>query len=247
MDREHLEYLKVYQFDSKIRLGINSDGGYVIADLSGGYDCYVSAGVGREESFTREFLKKYSVNEFDTFGIDSSIESYPIEYTNNICFLKKNISDKNDSSNTNLSGIINKYCDIFLKMDIEGGEYGWIQWISEKDLQKFKQITIEVHGINNDSWGCSYEIKKECLRKLTKTHILVHAHGNNARYMTNYIPNVMELTYIRKNEVNGVLPLNTTKMPIENIDFPNNMNRPDHLLNFKPFTNNEISASLKQI
>ena len=202
MDREHLEYLKVYQFDSKIRLGINSDGGYVIADLSGGYDCYVSAGVGREESFTREFLKKYSVNEFDTFGIDSSIESYPIEYTNNICFLKKNISDKNDSSNTNLSGIINKYCDIFLKMDIEGGEYGWIQWI---------------------------------------------AHGNNARYMTNYIPNVMELTYIRKNEVNGVLPLNTTKMPIENIDFPNNMNRPDHLLNFKPFTNNEISASLKQI
>jgi hypothetical protein len=126
MNQEHLEFMKVYQIDKKIRLGIKQDGGYVIADLSGGYDCYISAGVGREESFSKEFIEKYGMHEFNSFGIDSSIEAYPIEYTNNISFIKKNISNINDSSNTNLRYLTTIYKNIFLKIDIEGGEYGWI-------------------------------------------------------------------------------------------------------------------------
>lgn len=240
MNQDHLEYLKVYHFDKKIRLGIETDGGYVIADLSGGYDCYVSAGVGREESFSRDFIKKYHMNEFNSFGIDSSIEGYPIEYTNNISFIKKNISSTNDNANTNLNYLMEIYKNIFLKMDIEGGEYGWISSISQEHLKSFKQITIEVHGINNDSWGVSYSVKSNCLKKLANTHYLVHAHGNNARGTTNYIPNVLELTYVRKDEFTDIPLLNTTLLPDNTVDFPNNVNRPDHLLGMKPFTNNNI-------
>jgi len=41
----NLELLRVYHFDKKIRCGLNSDGGYVIAELDGDYDCYISAGI----------------------------------------------------------------------------------------------------------------------------------------------------------------------------------------------------------
>ena len=237
MNDEHLEYLKVYEIDKKVRLGIERDGGYVIAELSGGYDCYISGGVGREESFSKAFIEKYGMHEFNSFGIDSSIEGYPIEYTNSISFIKKNISGMNDAANTNLKYLTTKYKDIFLKMDIEGGEYGWISAMTEEDLRHFRQITIEVRGINNDSWGTPYKVKSACLNHLASTHYLVHAHGNNARGTTNYIPNVFELTYVRKDEFTEAPPLNTKPLPDTSVDFPNNVNRPDHPLGMKPFTN----------
>jgi len=237
MELSHLQYMSVYQFDKKIRLGIERDGGYVIADLSGAYDCYISAGVGREDSFSKAFIEKYGMHEFNSFGIDSSIEGYPIEYTNSISFIKKNVSGVNNSANTNLKYLTSIYKDIFLKMDIEGGEYGWISSMNENELSCFRQITIEVHGINNDSWGTPYIVKSNCLKKLASTHYLVHAHGNNARGATNYIPNVFELTYIRKNEFSTSPMLNTVPLPDTRVDFPNNVNRPDHPLGMKPFTN----------
>ena len=55
--------------------------------------------------------------------------------------------------------MINKYNDIFLKIDIEGGEYPWLLTIDELQLTKFKQIIIEFHGITNDGWKCKYEDK----------------------------------------------------------------------------------------
>jgi len=237
MNTAHLDFLKVYEFSNKIRLGINSDGGYVIADLSGGYDCYISGGVGREESFTKEFVEKYKMHEFNSFGIDSTIEAYPIEYTNNISYIKKNISGVNDTSNTNLVYLTEKYHNIFLKIDIESGEYYWLPAMTEKNLSSFKQIVIEVHGVNNDSWGVPYSVKTECFKKLANTHYLVHAHGNNARGMTNYIPNTLELTYVRKDYFHSPPGLNTVVLPIPGLDYPNNLNRADHLLNMKPFTN----------
>ena len=58
MKQEHLEHLKVYTFDKKLRLGIERDGGYVVADLSGGYDCYISCGVGRFKKRKRNERRK---------------------------------------------------------------------------------------------------------------------------------------------------------------------------------------------
>jgi hypothetical protein len=54
-----LELLRVYKFDNKIRCGVNKDGGYVIGDINdeSGYDCYISAGVNNEESFSKDFIK----------------------------------------------------------------------------------------------------------------------------------------------------------------------------------------------
>ena len=41
MSTEHLQYLTTYEHNNKFRLGNKGDGGYVIANLSGNYDCYI--------------------------------------------------------------------------------------------------------------------------------------------------------------------------------------------------------------
>ena len=124
------------------------------------------------------FIKKYQMNYANSYAFDGTINEYPYQYTRDISFIKKNIAAYNDECNTNLMELINKYDNIFLKMDIEGGEYRWILSMGEKELNKFAQIVIEFHGITNDEWGCKKEDKIQCLNKLVKTHYLIHAHGN---------------------------------------------------------------------
>ena len=237
----NLELLQVYNFNKKIRCGSNSDGGYVLAELDGEYDCYISAGISDEESFSRDFINKYNMNEYNSFGFDGTILNYPYNYTNKISFIKKNINYFNDDNNSNLFYLINKYNNIFLKMDIEGGEYPWLLQIDETQLNKFKQIVIEFHGITNNDWGCNYNDKVKCLTKLAKTHYIVHAHGNNYGLVVNNIPDVIELTYINKNYFNSIPELNMQSFPIANLDFSNNINLNDINLNFYPFVNTNIS------
>jgi hypothetical protein len=236
----NLKYLETFNFDKKLRLGAEYDGGYVIAELDN-YDCYISAGVEYEESFSRDFINKYAMDKNNSYAFDGTINNYPHQYVNTdkIIFIKKNIGPVNNDNSTNLSDLINKYDNIFLKIDIEGGEYAWLYCLDENDLAKFKQIVIEFHGINDDSWNCYYAGKVKCLEKLAKTHYIVHAHGNNYSSTCNQIPNVMELTYVNKKYFNGILPtLNEMKLPIKHIDFPNRPNVADHDLNFYPFVNN---------
>ena len=104
-----LDLLQVYQYDTKIRLGVNHDGGYVIGDLSGAYDLYISAGVSNEESFSRDFIAKYNMNETNSYAFDGTIEDYPYNYTKNITFIKKQIGGLNNDTATNLSFLIDKY------------------------------------------------------------------------------------------------------------------------------------------
>ena len=231
------ELLKVYKFDNKCRCGRNTDGGYVIAELKGDYDCYISAGVSNEESFSRDFINKYNMHKYNSFGFDGTISCYPYEYTTNITFIKKNINSFTDSNNTDLSNLINLYNNIFLKMDIEGGEYKWLSSINENQLIRFKQIVIEFHGITDDSWGSNYYNKVKCLEKLSNTHYIVHAHSNNFGPVVNNIPHVIELTYVNKRCLNFTPELNTYPLPSPGLDFPNNENSPDHDLNCYPFVN----------
>ena len=221
MNNVDLELLKVYHFEKKSRLGVKSDGGYVLAELDGKYDCYISAGISSEESFSRDFINKYNMNETNCFGFDGTINYYPYHYTNQITFIKKNINNFNDDKNSNLDFLIDNCTNIFLKMDIEGGEYPWLLSLKEEHLQKFKQIVIEFHGITNDGWGCNYNDKIKCLQKLANTHYIVHAHGNNHGPVVNGIPDVIELTYINKNYFHSTPELNTQPLPIANLDFPN--------------------------
>ena len=222
----NLELLQVFEFDRKIRLGSNNDGGYVIAELDNiDYDCYISAGVSDNESFSKDFINKYNMNKNNSFAFDETINDYPSNYTDKISFIKKNINDEN----------LSKYNNIFLKMDIKGGEYAWLLQIEENQLNKFRQIVIELYGITNDEWNCDYNDKIKCLEKLSKTHYIVHAHGNNYAPVLNNIPDVIQLTYVNKNYFKTIPELNTKCLPNISLDFPNNIHVKDINLDFYPF------------
>jgi hypothetical protein len=240
----NLETLQTYHFDNKFRLGANSDGGYVLGELvDNNYDCYISAGISDEESFSRDFINKYNMNKSNSFGFDGTIVDYPYQYTDKISFIKKNINNFNDDNNNNLTLLLDTYNNIFLKMDIEGGEYPWLLAMSEDQLSKFTQIVIEFHGLTNDGWGCTYNDKVTCLEKLARTHYIIHAHGNNHSPVINGIPDVIELTYINKNYFKTKPELNKMLLP-STLDYPNNKNTSDINLNIYPFVKLEYVTTI---
>lgn len=236
----HKHLLETYSYNDKTRLGVNSDGGYVICNLEGDYDCYICCGVAKESSFDRDFLKLHK--NIDAFAFDGTIEDYPYEYTKDIKFIKKNISNVNDDKNTNLHDLIANYDKIFLSIDIEGGEYPWILSLTEQQLQKFKQICIELHGLNDNSWETIYDDKMKCLEKLHNTHYVMHVHGNNYAGIYDGIPDVLEVTYVNKNSLTYIPEKNNEIFPIKGLDFPNYKYRPDYVLLGFPFTEKEYKV-----
>ena len=234
----HLPFLTVHSSGNyeKQRLGGNADGGYVITILPNvAYDCYISAGVGMDEQFSGKFVETYGMHEFNSYAFDGTVNAYPHEYTTNISFVKKNIASYNDNHHTDLSFLLDTYHSIFLKMDIEGSEYDWIMGVRDENMNHFAQIVMEVHGVNDDSWGYSYEGKVKCFEKLSKTHVLVHAHGNNNSGTQHNIPEVLELCYVHKKFFSQCPDLNTDPLPSPTLDSPNNELYPDHDMNFPPF------------
>jgi hypothetical protein len=234
----------VRNFDKKHRYGVQSDGGYVIADLDTGYDCYISAGVGIEESFSRDFLDKHKLQKSDCYAFDGTIQDYPCQYSTDIIFIKKNIGSRNSDEETNLSFLTERYNDIFLKMDIEGGEYTWLSSLNHETLLKFKQIVIEFHGIVDNDWGANVADKIKCFEKLSESHFIIHAHGNNNAGISQVeynngcevlLPQVIELTYVRKNYFDTVPFLNTKCLPDPEHDFRNTTVHNEIDLNHPPF------------
>ena len=227
----------IYQWDEKIRLGALTDGGYVIADNVGTYDLYISAGVSNEESFSRDFIKKYSMNESNSFAFDGTIANYPYDYTTDISFIRKNISTVNDHNNTNLDKLLSRHENAFLKMDIESHEWTWLAY--SPYLKNIKQMVIEFHGVWADPWCWGYvkhnlskEFINDCFEKLSETHFIIHAHGNNTAESIDGLPNVIELTYLRRDK--HTLNRNTYGFPMKDLDFPN-CNNQECVMNAQPF------------
>ena len=125
-------------------------------------------------------------------------------------------------------------------MDIENSEYCWINSMETELLQNFKQIVIEYHGINSDHRRASHDVKISCFEKMANTHYIVHDHGNNSGTATVFndiiVPDIMEITYVRKDAFYDKPRLNKTKLPCV-LDKPNRPRKPDYNLNFYPFTN----------
>jgi hypothetical protein len=83
-------------------------------------------------------------------------------------------------------------------MDIEGAEYAWISSLAEQHLQSIAQLAIQFHGVNDDSWETSVGDKVRCFRRLNETHYVIHVHGNDYGGIIGGIPDVLEVTYSRK-------------------------------------------------
>lgn len=226
--------LRVYDTGlNKVRLGRGFDGGYVICQIgqilesnpSRVYDCFISGGIGGDVSFEKDFLRKFP--EMKCHAFDGTVNS---PNKKNMFFTRKNIGPKETANETNLYNLINKHKDLFIKLDIEGGEYSWLSSISDDQLKRIKQLVIELHDFPQ-RWSV--------LSRLSKIYWLAHLHGNNysgVRRINNVIvPNTIECTYIRKSEVNQVR-LNNFAIPTK-LDRSNAPGIPDIELKGYPYQN----------
>ena len=232
------KYFKTFTLPdkSKIRLGHKNDGGYVIYDLDNNYDCLLSCGIGNDSSFELDFYNKYKTTP--GFLFDGTIVDIPKNFPIHYYFIKKNISIINDINSTDLKDIINLFKNIFLKIDIEGWEFPFFANLSEDEMNCFKQIVGEFHSILDNGHYFPLYLKEEVYKKLSKTHYLVHVHGNNAmpfhKVDNKIIPMLLEMTWVRKSDVNSV-NLNYNIFPDIKLDGPNDINKNEYIIDFEPF------------
>ena len=209
-----------------VRVGPKENGGYVIAD-GFEYDFFISCGIANDIRFEEAFL---DIHKIKCVVFDGTIQSFPC-HRNNIEWIPKNIGFSNTDKTTNLKEYIQTNKKIFLKMDIEGSEFNWLDSMTETELDNFSQIVLEVH------W--SFDIyRMNMLKKLNKTHYIIHIHGynycdrdipkhllsgrtydgtvtiNNPKMSQIKLPEVFEVTYINKKLCDYSL------VKIEEIQFP---------------------------
>jgi hypothetical protein len=217
---------------TKLRLGKEFDGGYIIADIPNvGYTTCLFGGIADDITFENDFLKKFP--NVKAFAFDGTINNLPNKSNSSINFIKKNIGFENNDQNTNLHDIIDVNTSIFVKMDIEGGEIPWIKSLSDEQINKFEQIVMEFHE--------PFSTKEiDVFNKINKHHYLVHFHANNCCGVRNHrgvvIPNVFECTYLHKKYFTSTPELSKDLIP-SSLDMKNLWNTDEICINYPPFVN----------
>lgn len=224
--KQFFEKLKIFDTGHKlIRVGPESDGGYVLPDILDQIDYCFSPGVGH----TCEFEKQISAKNIECFLADKSIDSPP-DKNFKFNFIKKNLNSFTDNSNITLDFWVNNYTkdnsNLLLQMDIEGGEIDVILSSSIETLNKFKIILIEFHDFDFLKTMFGIRILSNVFNKLNKNFSICHIHPNNCcgytRFANYKIPKVMEFTLIRNDLIiDKKKTLNKLPLEIDKKNYPN--------------------------
>jgi hypothetical protein len=248
-NQEIIDLFKCYESPfKKIRVGTKTgDGGYIITTPENiKYDAFLSAGISNNDDFEEEFLTIFPEIKDDMFLFDAQIDALPTKLKDLSNFWqKKNIGITTDNIFFDIKEFTSKYKNIFFKCDIESTEWKIFNYLSEEEINKFAQITIEFHHLNEIISDNSIFPIYDVLKKINKSHYMVHAHGNNAWHSNDKpnntfnisgidIPKILEATYLRK-DFFGVKPPDLNSQ-----HFPSDLDKPcrsliDLNLNYYPF------------
>ena len=196
-----LFFKKIYVYDTGhklIRIGNDSDGGYLIPNILDKIDYCFSAGVGYNTTFEDDLLN-YNIK---SFLLDGSVN-----YKGPHNFIKKNLSWFNSDNNLTLEKWINNFMlksnktKLILKLDIEGSEVPVISQIDNNILDKFNIIIIEFHNFNDLTTEIGVNVYSHIFEKMLRNHLIVHMHSNNDKYKLinkKKISHGIEFTFINK-------------------------------------------------
>jgi len=250
---QNLNELIVYKSPvEKIRIGPKFDGGYVVCCLLGGYDTFISGGIGNNIEFEKHFLSM--MPQLSCLAFDGTVSGIP-QSVDRLSFIKMNLGETNTSNTTNLLYFMHGVKDAFIKIDIEGNEFKLLpSMIENGDMSKVKQLILEIHTpqdikLHPKYYGDSLknitdDIMFNMLKMINKTHSLVHLHGNSSvgSYINDdgvLIPKVIECTFVRKSEFpNFNWTISDENIPSK-LDYPNTHNSSEITLKGFPFNSIE--------
>lgn len=215
--------LQVYDTGNLLlRYGAKGDGGYV-APTKCIYksDVFYTYGVGGEVSFEND-ISTFIDKPFYFF--DHTINSFPSPLKPNYNFIKEGIGTFHacNQYETHLKRYNHEDKKIFLKVDVEGAEYGTIDVIPLNLQKNITCLILEIHNFHDIGGVMKFN---KIASNLKDNFILCHLHYNNLGVpitINNHAMfNAIELTYINKTESN-LCELPEWSYPIFNLDIPNN-------------------------
>jgi hypothetical protein len=185
---------------TKVRLGRDKDGGYVIPqEVLSTSTSFLSFGINNEDSFEMDLYHRTESKNIilcDPFvkytRKDSPLTFYPI-----------GLYGKSHGYMRTLSDFLKEYSiskdHLFLKIDIEKGEYSAFRAISKEDLEGVDCLILEIHSLLEKNYH--FQVI-QLLNLLNEVFILYHLHANNngrCIYQNNiFYPDVIECTYVSK-------------------------------------------------
>ncbi len=217
---------------NRVRLGRQNDGGYVILDKgTNDYEILLSFGISNDVSFELDFSRMYPNCKIYCF--DPTVDDLP-EKVPNASFYKigiDTVSTKNYLSLKDIENLIGQNFSekkVFLKMDIEGFEWGVFGDSQSYDLiKKIDQIAIELHFkyiLKGNKYMLPYFLiqRYRILKKVRQNFEVFNLHANNATFDNSYtrfnsfiFPHVVEVSLVNKSLVKSLIPdLNQSCNPL---------------------------------
>ena len=214
-----------------IRIGGESDGGYLVPNDLKGIEACFSPGVGGKSRFELECADM----GMKIYMADASVDG-PALSDKRFNFQKKFIGGHKKVNFITLENWIKSVGvhveeDLLLQMDIEGFEYDVLNSTSIEVLKRFRVIIIEFHLLDNLGMPWYYHRSKKVFEKLLVNHSCVHIHPNNSCGITRIhgveVPGIAEFTFLRNDRIKEKRkvkslphPLDRDSVNSESIDLP---------------------------
>ena len=216
---------------SKIRIGSDNDGGYVMFDDLDRVGTALSLGILDDDNWDVAIAARgIAVKQYD-----DSIEAAPSRHPK-LRFFRSRIGAAGVPGTVSIEDIVDQHApgtepDLILKMDIEGSEWDVLETIPADVLSRFAQIVVEFHDLQRLAHRGFHTRATTALTNVARTHQAIHIHGNNhapIRTIRNVpFPSVLEVSYVSRR-----LYAFETCMDVfpTSIDQPNHFARPDLFL-----------------
>ena len=218
---------------SKIRVGRDFDGGYIMLDrFPQDMICY-SLGISGDVSWDLAMAERGG----QIYQYDHTIGQLPSTHPK-FHFFPVGIgpSTSTDPKLKSLASLIeanghSQKKGMILKMDIEDSEWNVFDDMSEETLGQFGQIVLELHGLSRmaeHDWRVWFD---RILSKLRRTHVPIYVHGNNWAQLPIVhgvpVPDCLEVSYANRNDF--TFKPNTNIFPTT-LDHPCKPGDPDYFL-----------------
>lgn len=184
-----------------LRIGPDSDGGYLVPDDLEGIEAAFSPGVSSEIGFDLAIAGR----GIPCYLADASVEA-PADLPANIHFLRRFIGNEDRPPFVTLPSWVAQCApdshELMLQMDIEEAEYDVLPTLSEAFLRRFRIIVLELHSLHRLAEPTWLQRFGTVMTRLNAGHVLCHLHANNyadyIRLTGRTVPQVVELSYLRR-------------------------------------------------
>jgi hypothetical protein len=221
-----------------IRMGPDSDGGYLVPDDLDGIKACFSPGVGRQYGFELDCLRK----GMEVYMADGSVPQ-PDDLPDGMHFLPRYLMTKVEFSDVHLTDYrkgsitlkswvsesgLEEQDELMLQMDVEGFEYDILLAQSDTFRKRFRVMVVEFHGLDLLCISSFCAEFRQLFGKLLGTHEIVHVHPNNNPERLFpvagiAIPRLLEITFLRKDRFRKKRRATVFPHPLDRPNIPHKM------------------------